>query len=236
MILTASSVFLDGFENGGPAGLVYGYIFCWLGNFAVVASMAELSSMIPLSGGQYHWVAHLAPPSSMKFLSYITGWMTMLGWQAAVASLAYLGGTIVQGLIVLNYPSYHFQLWHGTLLFYAVMAVAVFINTFLAKHLPKIEGVIFIIHILGFFAVIIPLVYLAPHGSASDVFGLFLNEGKWSTDGLSFFVGLITSVFAFLGSSLHSPRRPRTVLTCHVGADSACHMGSSTRADPFTSI
>jgi choline transport protein len=27
----------------------------------------------PTAGGQYHWVAMLAPPSSKKFLSYITG-------------------------------------------------------------------------------------------------------------------------------------------------------------------
>ena len=41
----AYSVFVYGLTDGGPGGLVYGYIFCWLGYFAVVASLAELVSM-----------------------------------------------------------------------------------------------------------------------------------------------------------------------------------------------
>ena len=39
------SVFIYGLEDGGPAGLVYGYLFCWLGYFTVVASLAEMISM-----------------------------------------------------------------------------------------------------------------------------------------------------------------------------------------------
>jgi choline transport protein len=38
-------VFLFGLNNGGPAGLVYQFLFCWAGYAAVVASMAELVSM-----------------------------------------------------------------------------------------------------------------------------------------------------------------------------------------------
>lgn len=39
------SVFVFGLEDGGPAGLIYGYIFCWIGYAAVVASLAEMVSM-----------------------------------------------------------------------------------------------------------------------------------------------------------------------------------------------
>ena len=41
-VLTVASVFTYGLSNGGPAGLVYGYIFCFIGTLAVVASLAEL--------------------------------------------------------------------------------------------------------------------------------------------------------------------------------------------------
>lgn len=159
----------------------------------------------------------LAPPSSRRFLSYITGesyhagstttthripgWLNVIGWQALAASGAYLCATIIQGLIVLNHPDYNFQRWHGTLLLWAVICVAVLVNTVISSLLPKIECVILIVHILGFFAIMIPLVYMAPHGSASDVFTLFLNQGGWKTTGLSFFVGLYGNVFAFLGQS-----------------------------------
>ena len=103
-------------------------------------------------------------------------------------------------MIALNYPDYDFKQWHGTLLFWAVVLVAVFVNTTISSLLPKLEGLILIIHVLGFFAVLIPLVYMASHGSTSSVFTNFVNEGSWSTQGLSFFVGIIGNVFAFLGT------------------------------------
>ena len=131
------------------------------------------------------------------------------GMQAATASSAYLGGTMIQGLIVLNNGGYQPQRWEGTLLFYAVLLTGLLFNTYLVKYLPQIEGLILIIHIGGFLAVLIPLVYLAPHGNATDVFTRFENGGEWSSQGLSFFVGFVTGVYSFLG------------------ADSACHMGAS---------
>lgn len=129
------------------------------------------------------------------------GWVTIIGWQAGQASVSFLAASLIQGLAILNYPNYHAERWHCTLIFYAVIAYVVFINTYLARWLPKIEGMILILHIVGFFAILIPLVYLAPHGTASDVFATFLNHGEWKTGGLAFFVGLITSVFSFLGNT-----------------------------------
>jgi len=113
---------------------------------------------------------------------------------------------MIQGLIVLNNPTYAPQRWQGTLLFYAVILVSVIFNTWLVRYLPKIEGLVLIIHVAGFFGVMIPLVYLAPHGTTKDVFTTFANGGDWPTQGLSFFVGIVTGVYAFLGQ--HSPANP----------------------------
>lgn len=144
--------------------------------------------------------AVLSPPRCSKFLSYLTGWVTIIGWQAAVASGAFLGGTMIQGLLILNHSAYTFERWHGTLLFYAIIAISLFVNTYLGRLLPKIEVTVLIIHIAGFFAILIPMVYLGPHASTKDVFKQFLNLGGWSTAGLSFFIGLSTSMFSFIGT------------------------------------
>ncbi|KAL8651850.1 MAG: hypothetical protein Q9210_003024 [Variospora velana] len=194
------TVFQSGLTNGGPAGLIYGFLFTWIGSGLQALVMAELASMIPLAGGQYNWVALLAPKSCSKFLSYLTGWITVISWQAALASSAFLGGTMIQGLLVLNYDGYSMERWHGTLLFYAIILLSLFINTYLARLLPKIEGMVLIIHVVGFVCILIPLVYLAPHGTATDVFATFTNGGGWNTDGLAFFVGLSTSMFSFIGA------------------------------------
>ena len=108
-------------------------------------------------------------------------------------------GTQIQGLLVLNYPSYDYQRWHGTLLFYAVLSLALFVNTYLGRLLPQIESMMLLIHILGFFGILIPLVYLSPHQSAKFVFTDFLNLGGWSSKPLSFFIGLITALDSFPG-------------------------------------
>jgi amino acid transporter len=111
-----------------------------------------------------------------------------------------LVGTMIQGLIALNNPDYMPEGWQGTLLVIAVTAFCIIFNTFLAKRLPMVEGLVLIIHILGFFAVLIPLWVLAPRASASDVFTTFLNLGGWSTTGLAFFVGLLSPVYTLIGA------------------------------------
>lgn len=107
---------------------------------------------------------------------------------------------MIQGLIALNNPDYVPQGWHGTLLVIAVTAFCIIFNTILAKRLPMVEGIVLIIHILGFFAVLIPLWVLAPRASASDVFTTFLNFGGWSTTGLAFMVGLLSPVYTLIGA------------------------------------
>lgn len=77
------NLFQLGFKNGGPAGLLYGFIIVWAGTAAVFATLSELASMAPTAGGQYHWVSMLAPHSSRKFFSYITGRFRSLRWSPA---------------------------------------------------------------------------------------------------------------------------------------------------------
>ena len=59
--------------DGGLAGLFWTYVWSFLGFGIVTLSLAEMSSMAPISGGQYHWVSEFAPPKCQKFLSYFTG-------------------------------------------------------------------------------------------------------------------------------------------------------------------
>ena len=47
------SVFTFGLGNGGPAGLVYGFIFCWIGTVGLFCSLAEMASAWVFSGIEY---------------------------------------------------------------------------------------------------------------------------------------------------------------------------------------
>ncbi|KAH2707903.1 hypothetical protein KXW03_009149 [Aspergillus fumigatus] len=185
--------------DGGTAGLIWGFLIVTAGFVLVFASIGEMASMAPTSGGQYHWVSEFAPRRAQKFLSYITGWLSATGWQCAIVSIAFLAGTIIQGLVVLNDPTYEFQRWHGTLLVVAITTFSILFNTFLAKNLPMVEGLILIIHVVGLFAIIIPLWVLAPRNSAKAVFTEFNNAGGWDSDGTATLVGLSTTITAMIG-------------------------------------
>ena len=123
----------------------------------------------------------------------------MAGWVAAQTASAFFVSSLIEGLIVQNAPSYTPKGWQGTLIFYAILLLCISINTILSKTLPAIEVLVLVLHLLGFFAILIPLVYLAPHGNTYTVFTSFSNEGGWSTQALSFFIGLNGNAAALLG-------------------------------------
>lgn len=192
--------------NGGSPTLVYGFIFCWVGTLAVASSLAEMASFAPTSGGQYHWVSLLAPKKYSVFLSWLTGWIATVGWNANTAAGIFFSGTLVQALLVLNYPSYQYERWHGTLLMWTALLACVIVNTMMARFMPKIESGILVLHTTGFLAVLVTLVTLAPKSSPAFVFQEFANLAGWKSNGLAWFVGLISSNLPFIGESSEAQR------------------------------
>ena len=126
----------------------------------------------------------------------------MIGWQAIVASGGFLCASLIQGLVVLGNESYSPKQWQTAPLFWASIIFAILMNTVIIRLLPKVESFILILHTFGFFAILIPLVYWAPHGDSKTVFTSFLNEGMWPTQGVSVLVGLVGPAFSFLGESM----------------------------------
>ncbi len=166
----------------------------------------------PISGGQYHWVALLAPRKHAKFLSWLTGWLSTLGWQGGAATGTYLGGLIIQSMVALNNPSYVPARWQGTLILYAVLLLTLFVNTVLVRILPGLEGLILILHVVGFFAIMIPVVYLAPISDNAFVWTEFNNSfSGYQSAGLSWLIGQSASAILF------------------IGYDGACHMAEEVR-------
>lgn len=192
------------------------FLLVWGGTLSTFVTIGELASMAPTAGGQYHWVSILAPRSNRKFLSYITGWMTVLAWVATIATGAFLSASMIQALCLVNWPGYTavYAGWQGTLVSWAVVLVCVFFNTVVGRLLPKVEGSFMILHILGFFAVLIPLVYYAPKATAAEVFGAatsYQNAGMWPNYGTSFLVGTLGAAFSFVGAdaAVHVSRDER---------------------------
>lgn len=103
-------------------------------------------------------------------------------------------------MVAIYHPGYVEQRWHESLLMIGIGVIGTLMNTFGAKRLPILEGIVLIVHIFGFFVVIVPLWVLAPKASSSDVFGSFSNFGGWPTLGTALYVGTISGTGSFAGS------------------------------------
>ncbi|KAL9594716.1 MAG: hypothetical protein Q9219_006880 [cf. Caloplaca sp. 3 TL-2023] len=126
------------------------------------------------------------------------------GWlqhpQTGIASGSYLTASQIQALLLLNDTRYDFQRWHGTLLIIAVATVAIILNIFLAKQLPRLEVLMLVLHVVGFLAIVLVLWVLAPRTPAKVVFTEFQNNGNWPNLGLSVLIGLTGPVYSMIAS------------------------------------
>ncbi|KAJ4354472.1 uncharacterized protein N0V89_006209 [Didymosphaeria variabile] len=197
-------------SNGGPAGGIWMFLVVCFGMLSVTLSMAEMASMMPISGGQYHWVSELAPKRHQKLLSYLVGWMCAIGWQCAMGTTALAATQQLQGLIALNVPNYIIRPWHSTLFCIAVMVFAIIWNTLVTKKLPLVEGIVIVLYVVGFLSFVVVLWVMAPHTNTKDVWTKFEDNSGWGNVGLSTLVGLLGPVVTLIGS------------------DSSCHLSEET--------
>ena len=75
---------------------------------------------------------------------------------AILAGSGYLCGVQIEAVIQLHNPSYTPQQWEGTLLFWTIVLIAVLVNTLFGQLMPTIEALMLVVHVLRFFAVLIP--------------------------------------------------------------------------------
>jgi len=144
----------EGLTNGGLAGLFWSYIWTFAGMTFVVISLAEMVSMAPTSGGQYHWVSELAPLKVQRLLSYYVGWNSVMSWQAGAASGPYLVGTLLRS--VSASPGRHRRddsgYWDLALIA-ATVLVVYWCNCYGGSNLPVLQNLMLILHVLGFLVV-----------------------------------------------------------------------------------
>ncbi|EME81434.1 uncharacterized protein MYCFIDRAFT_38444 [Pseudocercospora fijiensis CIRAD86] len=204
-----------GFSNGGFAGLFWCFITTVTCYATIVASLAEMESMAPTAGGQYHWVSEFAPPQYQKIMSYASGWMSTLGWLASVASSTYVVTTQIEAMIQVTNPEYAFARWQATLIMIAFTVLTIFFNTWGAPVLPGLEVACLVGHLAGFLVVLIPLWVLCPKNSADDVLLHFEDNSGWGNIGTAY---LISQVY---------------VMYCNLGSDSVVHISEEVEDASF---
>lgn len=146
------------------------------------------------------YVSEFAPRSHQKFLSYIVGWLAVLGWQSLIAMTAYSSAVIILSMVSISHPAYTMQNWHQSLLMIGIGIIGTLMNTYGAGRLTNLQGLVLVVHIFGFFCIVIPLWVLAPKAPASEVFGSFENFGGWPSIGTACFIGTLAATGSFVDS------------------------------------
>ena len=190
----------QGLLLGGPAGVFWSLVWAYIGQLFVVLSLAEMASIAPTAGGQYHWVSEFAPKACQKILSYASGWLSTLALQSFLAVNCFLVARIILGMVVLNHEAFMPRRWHITLLIIAtVLGLAAF-NIFAGKHLALAETIFAAFHFLAVIPIVAVLLAFTPEKqSAKDVFMYFGdNVAGWSSMSLAVIVGQLCSFFIVL--------------------------------------
>ncbi|KAM5342120.1 hypothetical protein ACJ41O_015151 [Fusarium nematophilum] len=218
----------SGAALGGPPLFIYGFIMMALVALAVAVSLGELASAFPHSGGQYYWVAVLAPPSCRRFCSYITG---IVGWAGAVctcASVCLASPTIIFSMVSMAHPEFVYKPWMGFVGFQAINLLAFTFNVF-ERVLPWVSRSLLAFTACSIAVIFVSVLAASPQKqSAENLFAHLYNISGWS-DGVAFLIGLNSTNWAFscldaavhLADEIPNPRRniPRALLvTVALGA------------------
>ena len=133
----------------------------------------------------------------MPFANYkLCSWTSTLSYQSGNATGFILIGTLIQAIMLLNNPDYPCPNWQATLMAIAAIVITILANYFGSKLLPRWQNPAFAIHILAYFAFLIPVWRNAPKADSKQVWTDIQNSGGWSSLPLSVMIGQFPAIAA----------------------------------------
>ncbi|GAA5949496.1 hypothetical protein JCM21900_000239 [Sporobolomyces salmonicolor] len=193
----ASSVvttFNTPFSLGGPASVVW----CWfLGTFmcfCLGTSIAELVSAYPTNGGLYSASAYLVPKKYRAIVGWSVGWLNLMGQVAGVASTAFgLAQMILAAASLSTDGTFVANSWQTYLTYLALLIIHGVLNSVGTRWLATMTRTFVFFNIGTVFAIIIALLIKTEHKhTASYTFTHSINGSGWSSQGLTFLLGLLS--------------------------------------------
>lgn len=224
-----SGVLIIGAESGGPPVMVWSWLGICAFSLAVAYSMAEMCSAYPVAGGQYSWVAILAPKSISRGFSYVTGWFMCWGIISMGATNNFITANFVLGVANANNPDYVIERWHTVLVAYAVGVLALCFNVFLPRLLDKVSRGLVTWNICAFLIIVIAILATKqPLQTGRFVFVDFVNLSGFPK-AYTAIVGLLQTAFgmccydapAHMTEELQDARKeaPRAIIwSVYIGA------------------
>ncbi len=200
------TTFGQGFNNGGPVAISWGWPIVASFILLIGFTMSELVSAYPTSGGIYWWASKLGGPRA----GFYTGWLNLIGLIAVTASVAYGCATFID-LTLSTWSSGYaegYSLTRVFLIFLVVLGLAALLNIFSGHLMAVLNNVSVWWHVVGA-AVIVALLIFVPdnHQSFSYVFTERFNNSGYdggSADGVTYWLlvvpfGLLLTQYTITG-------------------------------------
>jgi amino acid permease (GABA permease) len=186
--------------NGQAVSILWGWVLVSLLSLCIAASLAEICGVFPVSGGVYYWSAMLCPKKYAPIVSFIAGWMTLVGNWTVTLSINFGGAQLILSAISIFNSDYVANQWQTVLCFWAVMLICALVNIFFSRHLNLINTICIWWTGIGVLIILITLLATAREKrSAKFVFTHYDASASGWPDAWSFFVGLLQASYVLTG-------------------------------------
>ncbi|CAH7685013.1 amino acid/polyamine transporter I [Phakopsora pachyrhizi] len=189
-----TSTFNTPMMSGGPACVVW----CWLiGSVmcsTIAASVAELVSAYPTSGGLYSASAFLVPKRYKAPVGFLVGWLSVLGQIAGVASPEFALSQMIWSAYSLSQDGkYSASKIEVVGVFAILLVIHGFINSLATKAMAKITKCFIFFNFGATFMIIIALCASGPPRNSFDsIFSTVINQTGWESTPLAFMMGFLS--------------------------------------------
>ncbi|KKA23461.1 Amino acid permease [Rasamsonia emersonii CBS 393.64] len=127
--------------GGGPLSIFVGWIVVCVVAECVALSLAELASRYPTSAGPYYWSFQLAPQKAKTIVSFINGWIWLIGNWTITLSVNFGFASMMSGTISMYHPDWSANAWQLLLIFYGICLASLLICTFANRFLPMVDTI-----------------------------------------------------------------------------------------------
>ncbi|KAJ7619544.1 APC amino acid permease [Roridomyces roridus] len=198
LLPSIASVLFYAIPNGGGPAMVWGWAVASIFILCVGASMAELASAAPTSGGLYFWTYSLSSPRWRNLLCWIVGYSNTIGSITSVASIDW--GLAVQILAAASIGSdgaFQATAAQSFGVYAAVVATHAIVCCLGTPILARLQTVYVVLNVVLCLAVIIALPAATPkefRNTASFALGSFTNFNGWP-DGYAFILSFLAPLW-----------------------------------------
>lgn len=128
-----ATAFSAALTAGGPVSLIYGNFVITAMYVSAAVTLAELASVYPTAGGQYHFTSIMAPKRFNRSMSYICGMIATVSWIICSTSVASITSLCISS-IAQFYNGYKANAWQLFLISQGLNIFALAYNLFVLKR------------------------------------------------------------------------------------------------------